>query len=104
LEVIPGRELQERRVEADGIPDALEHGAAQIVVQQGSGHGIEEGEGRHVSMQEAAHCRVEVKAQEQMARVTQHHHEGHQRSACAADVHFSKVSPVNLSLFSRQGA
>src|SRR5665213_2286914 len=39
-----------------------------------------------------------------MARVTQHHDEGHQWPARVADVDLAKVRPVNLSLLPLEGA
>ena len=45
LEPIPGGELEQRRMEADGIARALQHGAAKIIVKTDSGHGSEVVEG-----------------------------------------------------------
>ena len=43
------------------------------------------------------------KAQEDLARVAQHHHEGHQRTLGAADGELAEVAPVHLGLLARQG-
>ena len=36
--------------------------------------------------------------------MTEHHDEGHQRTPRATDLQMAEVSPVDLSLFARQGA
>ena len=41
-------------MEADCIMDALEDGTAQVVIEQGSGYGIEVGKGLDVTIQEVA--------------------------------------------------
>ena len=47
---------------------------------------------------------VEEEAQEDPARVAQHHDEGHQGAACAADLQMAEVPPVDLCLLARQRA
>jgi len=61
-------------------------------------------EGGNVTVQEARHRSVQIKAQEQVPRVGEHHDEGHQRTARAPDRDRAKVRPVNLTLFAGQGA
>ena len=84
LEAVVGSQLQQPGVEMDRIARALEHRAAKIVVEQDPGHGIEPGERLDMSVDEVAHRRAQIEAQEQMARVGQHHHEGHQRTHARA--------------------
>ena len=85
-------------------PDALEHGALEVVVEQHAGHTAEGREGLDVAAQEAVHASVEEEAQEDLARVAQHHHEGHQRPARPADAQVAEVRPVDLRLLAGQGA
>src|SRR6185437_11411003 len=83
-EPVPGRELKECGMEADGIGralkmHALEHGRTHVVIQTRARHATEEGEGPYVSVEEAAHTCPEVEAQEQVSRVGEHHDERHER-------------------------
>jgi hypothetical protein len=55
-----------------------------------------------VAAQEVLHASVEEEVQEDPPRVAQHHNERHQRTACPADFEVSKMSPVDLSLFTGQ--
>jgi hypothetical protein len=57
-----------------------------------------------VAAQEAVHAGVQEEAQEDHARVAEHHHEGHQRAAGAADLQVAEVTPVDLRLLARQRA
>jgi hypothetical protein len=104
LEGMVGGKAQQRGVEADGVAHALEHGALEVVVQQHARAAAEGGEGLGMAAQEAVHPRVEEEAQEDAPRVTQHHHEGHQRAARAADMQMAEVAPVDLRLLARQSA
>ena len=54
--------------------------------------------------QETVHLGIEAKAQEHASRVAQHHHEAHQRTPRAADLHMIEMSPVDLHLLARQRA
>ena len=95
---------EQRRVEADRVALAFEHGALEVVVEHDPGTAVECGEGLDVAAQEAVHARVQEEAQEDHARVAQHHDEGHQRAACAADLQMAEVAPVALHLLARQRA
>ena len=53
---------------------------------------------------EVTHRGPEVEAQEQMARVGQHHHEGHQRTQRAPHRELAEVGPVRLSLITGERA
>ena len=57
LEPVPRGELEQRRVKTDGITGALQHGAAQVIVETDPWHGHKVGEGLHVRVQEAAGAR-----------------------------------------------
>jgi hypothetical protein len=57
-----------------------------------------------VAAQEVLHAGVEEEAQEDLARVAQHHDERHQRTPCPADFEVAEVSPVDLCLFAGQRA
>jgi hypothetical protein len=91
-------------METDGIASALEHCAFQIVVEQRSRHATPRREGRFVATQEISHARIEVEAQEDLARVAQHHHEGHQSALGPAEGEPTKVRPVHLGLLAWQAA
>ena len=95
---------QQRRVEADGVAHAFDHGALEVVVQQYPRHAAEGDEGQGVAAQEAVHAGVQEEAQEDHAAVTEHHHEAHERSPSAADLQVAEVAPVDLRLLSRQRA
>jgi transposase len=60
--------------------------AGNKIVQQHPGHAGEDSEGQHVTAQEAVHPGVQEEAQEDHAAVAEHHHEGHQGAAGAADL------------------
>ena len=78
-------EFEQRGVEVNGLPNPLQHGALEIVVEEDTRHRVEACEGRHVAAQEVGHGIAEEKAQEDLARVAQHHHEAPQRALGAAE-------------------
>ena len=53
---------------------------------------------------EVAHRGPEVEAQKQMARVGQHHHEGHQRTHATPHAELAEMGPVHLALLARERA
>ncbi len=57
-----------------------------------------------MAAEEVGHRCAQIEAQEEMSRVGQHHHEGHQRPLGAADGELAEVRPVDLRLLARQGA
>jgi hypothetical protein len=57
-----------------------------------------------MAAQEVLHAGVQEEAQENLPRVGQHHDEGHQRAAGAADLEMPKMAPIDLGLFAGQGA
>ena len=62
LEAVVRGEREQRRVEADGVALAFEHGALEVVVEQHSADAVERSEGLHVTAQEAVHAGVEEEA------------------------------------------
>jgi hypothetical protein len=57
-----------------------------------------------VTAQKVLHAGIEEEAQEDLARVAQHHDEGHQGTARAADHEMTKMCPVDLRLLAGQAA
>lgn len=53
---------------------------------------------------QAVHPAVQEEAHEDHAAVAEHHHEGHQWAAGAADLSVAEVTPVDLRLLSGQRA
>jgi hypothetical protein len=104
LEAVVAGQCQQAWVEADRVALALEHRALEVVVQDHTAAAVERGEGQGVTTQEAVHPGVEEEAQEDHARVAEHHHEGHQRAAGTADGQMAEVTPVDLRLLARQSA
>ena len=98
LVAIVRREVEQRRVEADGITLTLQHGAFEIVVEQDPWTALPRDEGFDMSAQEAFQACIEEEAQEDPARVAQHHDEGHQRPAGVPNGEMTEVPPVNLPL------
>ena len=99
-----GGELEQLGVEAHGVAHALEYGALEVVVEQDPCAPAIGDEGLGMAAQEAVHPGIEEEPQEDTPRVAQHHHEGHQRSACSADLQVTEMSPVNLGGLTRKGA
>ncbi|SOZ40668.1 hypothetical protein CBM2606_P360004 [Cupriavidus taiwanensis] len=104
LVAVMRREREQRRMETDRISLAFQNGALQVVVEQDPGQAGPSLEGAGMAGQEAIHARIEEESQIDLPRPRQHHHEGHQRPARAADLQMAEVSPVNLPLFPLQGA
>ena len=97
-------ELQQRRIEADRIVDALEHCGLEVIVEDDPRHRSECVEGLDMTAQEVVHRRAEIEAQEDLPRVGQHHDERHQWAHRAADGDGAEMSPVGLRLLTWQGA
>ena len=57
-----------------------------------------------MASQEAVHPSIEEEAQEDHARVAEHHDKGHQRTPGAADLKMAEVAPVHLRVLARQRA
>ena len=56
-----------------------------------------------MAAQEVLHPGVEVEAQEDAPRMAEHHHEAHQQTLRAADLHRAEVRPVDLALLAGKG-
>jgi len=97
-------QLEQPRMEADRIVDALEHGTFQIVVEQPAGDPAEEAEGLDVAGQEARQPGVVEEAHEEHAGKRQHHDEAKQAAMPTLDRAAAEVGPVDLGLLARQGA
>ena len=104
LETVMSGEIEQGGMKADGIAPPLEHGALQVVVEQDPRHAAPGIEGSGMTAQKVLHTRIEEEAQEDLARVAQHHDESHQRAPCTADGEVPEMPPIDLGLFARQGA
>ena len=74
-EVIVPRELEQARVKLNRRAPPVEHGTAEIVVDQGPGTAAQGREGRDVPTQEALERLVQREEREEGARVAEDHHE-----------------------------
>ena len=97
-------ELEQRRVEVDDIALTFQHGAAQIVIEEDTGASIPGLKRRGVTTQEVLQAGAEEEPQEDLARIAQHHNEGHQRTAGTDNGHMAEVSPIDLGLLARKAA
>jgi hypothetical protein len=95
-------ERQERRMEPDRIAMAFEDGALQIVVEKNARHAAERFERIDVTTQEVRHGCARKEAQEEPARVAQHHDEGPERALGLTHLKLAEVRPVDLRLFTGQ--
>ncbi len=96
-------EVEELGIEVDRVAAAPQHDAPQVVVPELAGHPLPGLEGVDMAMQEVAHGRTEVEAQEDAPRVAEHHHEAHQRALRAPDPDLAEVSPIDLGLLAGKG-
>ena len=62
LEAVVTSEREQRRVEANGVALALQHGTLQVVVQDDPAEAAERAERLDVATQEAVHAGVEEEA------------------------------------------
>ncbi len=86
-------------METDRVAAPFQHHAFEIVVQYDTGNTVPCGKRGDVAAQEVLHPGVREEAQEDLARMAQHHDERHQWAACAADLKMAEMSPVDLRLF-----
>ena len=77
-------ERDQGRMKANGVALALQHCALEIVVEQDTRTSVPGREGVDVTTQEVLHAGIKEEAQKNLARVAQHHDEGHQGTARAA--------------------
>jgi len=87
-------EVEQGRVELDRAALPVQHGAAQIVVQNDPRDSVPCGEGAEVAAQEVLHAGVEEEAQKDVPREAEHHDEGHQRTPRPAYRHVTEVTPL----------
>ncbi len=97
-------EREQFGMKPDRLAHALKHGALQVVVQEHARHAGPCAKGAEVAAQEVLQPRAEEEAQVDRAGVAQDHHEGHQRTARAADRKTVEVRPVDRCLFAGQRA
>ena len=90
-------------MEADCVALPFQHRALQIVVEQDTRNTIPRGKGGDVATQEVLHPGVREEAQEDLARVAEHHDERHQWTPRAADLEMAEMSPIDLPLLAGQG-
>ena len=102
-EVVVAGELEQARMEADVIADALEDDALQVVVEDDAGHAPERGEGLDVAAQETLERLVEGEARVTGARPGEHEHEAGEEAGRRADADLPEVAPVDLGLLAGEG-
>ena len=56
-----------------------------------------------MAVEETGHPSVVIELQIDLARITEHHHKGHQFTSGATHLQVSKMSPIHLCLFTGQG-
>jgi len=101
--IVPG-EVEQGRVEADRVTVPLQHGAAQIVVQNDPRDAVPCGERAEMAAQEILHAGVGKEAQEYLAREAEHQDKGHQGATRPANHQMTEVGPVAWRLFPGQRA
>ena len=87
----------------DGRAAAVEHGAAQVVVDQVTGGASERLEGGDVPPQEALERLVEGEQRGQRARVAEDHDESGDGACALSDADLAERAPVDLRGLGRQG-
>jgi hypothetical protein len=95
-------QVEERRVESDRAPSALQHRAFDVVIEQDARNAAEKVECFDMAAQEAGHGGAEIEAQEDLARPAQHHDEGEKGPTGLTDRHLAEVPPIDLPLLARQ--
>ena len=81
---------------------AVEHGAAQVVVDEGAGNAAEGVEGLDVPAEEALEGLVEREERGEGARVAEDHDEAGDGAGAASDADLAEGAPVDLCLLSDQ--
>ena len=99
--IVP-RQLEQAGVKLNGRAPPIEHGTAEVVVDQGPGTPAEGLEGRDVPTQEALERLVQREQREEGARIAEDHHEAGDRARTVADADRTKGAPVHLCLFAGQ--
>ena len=83
-------------MKADDVTLALQYGAFEIIVENDPWDPRPCFKGLDMAAQEGLHAGIEEKAQEDLARIAQHHDEGHQRTAGATNREMAEVPPSPL--------
>jgi hypothetical protein len=96
-------EFQQAWVEVNLVAAALQHRAAEIVIENHSGLADPVLESMDMAAQKVLHGLIEEELQIQCARVGQSHDETGQRSFGAAHGDMTEMGPVDLCLFGREG-
>jgi hypothetical protein len=94
--------LEKAWVEADHIPDALEHDGLQIVVKKAARNPFERDEGGVMAAEKALDGLIEHEAGEERPRERKRHHEARQPPARVADGDGTEAAPVDLTLLAGQ--
>ena len=90
-------------MELDGGAAAVEHGAAQVVVDEVAGDAAERVEGVDVSPQEALQRLVEGERRGDRARVAEDHDEAGDGAGALSDADLAERAPVDLCRLVSQG-
>jgi len=101
-EVVVAAQLQEARVEADGVALPLQDGAFQVVVEQDPGHTPQGPEGLDVAAQEALERLVHGEDRMERPRPAQDQHERGQAPGGPAERDRPEAAPVDLGLLPDQ--
>jgi len=101
-EVIVTRELEQAGVKANRAPLPFEHGALEVVVDQGARDPAIRLEGLDMAPEKTLERLVEREEGTDRPRVRQHHREAGERPRAVADPDRAKRAPIDLGLFRRQ--
>ena len=101
-EVVVPAQLEQARVEADGVALPFEDGAFQVVVEDDSRHALKRGKRLDVAAQEALERLVQSEDGMQRPRPAQDQHEGGQPPGGAPDRDCSEAAPIGLPLLAHQ--
>src|SRR3984893_10273716 len=104
IKSIASSKLEQGGMKADDVTLALQHSAFEIIVENDPWDPGPCFKGLNMAAQEVLHAGIEEEAQKDLARIAQHHDEGHQRPARAADHEMTEVCPVDLGLLAWQSA
>jgi hypothetical protein len=104
-------EVEQSRVEADRVAVPLQHGAAQVVIENDPREAVPCGKRAEMAAQEILHAGVEEEAQKDVPREAEHQDKGHQgateharEGTRAANHQMAEVGPVALRLLPGQRA
>jgi hypothetical protein len=87
-------EVEQSRVEADRVAVPLQHGTAQIVVQNDPWDAVPCSEGAEMTAQKILHAGIEEKAQKYVPREAEHHDERHQGATGSTNDYVTKMTPL----------